>query len=193
MSRDDGFTVADVATGLLDDPKVRALWRELRDQGRMGHALALHMATLLASWRQGCRVRVDEAAPVWMECDAELIAALVKVRLLDRSGRLPSRSWDGWFGPAFARREVRRESGRLGGKVSRKPPVSNAEASVKRRLSVGEPDRTVPTVPTVPIRTVRQDRSDARDVPSNGTNGRGGGTLSELVTPEALAAIGKRP
>jgi hypothetical protein len=176
MSRDDGFDVADVATGHLDDPKVRALWRALApDQDRMGRALTLHLATLLASWRQGCRVTVSEAVPVWLNPDAELVAALVDARLLDRTGRIPPRSWKGWFGPAWERRELRRESGRKGG-----------QASGKRRLSVAEPDR--PSGRSVS--TVRQDRlsrAPARDeTPSNdgGTNGRGG----DLV--QALAARG---
>ncbi len=192
MSRDDGFTVADVATGLLDDPKVKALWRDLRDQGRMGHALALHMATLLASWRQGSRVRVDEAAPVWMECDAELVAALVKVRLLDRQGRLPVRSWDGWFGPANSRREARREAGRTGGMASGRRRGTTVEARLKQPLTVAEPDRPSvrPSGRTVP--TVRQDRPPRGDEP-NGSNARRGGTLAERGSPEALAAIGKLP
>lgn len=176
MSREDGFDVADVATGHLDDPKVKALWRALApDQDRMSRALMLHVATLLASWRQGSRVTVTEAVPVWLDPDAELVAALVAARLLDKSGRIPPRSWKGWFGPAWDRREVRRESGRRGG-----------QASVKRRLSVAEPDR--PSGRSV--RTVRQDRPLRENVPSNGT---GNGRLADMVTPEALAAIGKRP
>ena len=179
MSRDDGFDVADVATGHLDDPKVKALWRALApDQDRMSRALMLHVATLLASWRQGCRVSVTEAVPVWLDPDAELVAALVDARLLDKSGRIPPRSWKGWFGPAWERREARRESGRKGG-----------QASGKRRLSVAEPDR--PSGRSVS--TVRQDRSSrapARDdAPSNdGATERAAATARQVVASLQLAA-----
>ena len=168
MSRDDGFDVADVATGHLDDPKVKALWRELApDQDRMSRALMLHFATLLASWRQGCRVTVDEAVPVWLAPDAELVAVLVSTKLLDRTRRIPARSWKGWFGPAWERREARREAGRKGG-----------QASGKRRFSIAEPGRPSgrPSVPS--------DRPsvNARET-VQGTNGRRDVPLAELSTP----------
>lgn len=173
MSRDDGFDVADVATGHLDDPKVKALWRELApDQSRMSRALMLHFATLLASWRQGCRVTVDEAVPVWLEPDVELVAALVTVKLLDHARRVPARSWRGWFGPAWDRREARREAGRKGG-----------QASGKRRFSSAEPDR--PTGRSV--RTVRQDRPSVGETVQGTENGRG--RLADAYA-ETLAAKG---
>lgn len=142
MSRDDGFDVADVASGLLDDPKVRALWRALGDQGRMGQAVTLYLATVLGSWRCGSRVAVTEAVPLWLEADAELVAALVRVRLLDKAGRIPTRSWNGWFGPAWERREARRRSGALGGLRARgKRSDSDAIAELQRRYSDATPDR----------------------------------------------------
>lgn len=137
MSRDDGFDVADVSTVLLDDPKIKALWRSLNDESLMGRAVTLHLATVLASWRQGCRVTVQEAVPLWITPDPALIAALQAAGLLDRTGKLPPRSWKGWFGPAWERREARREAGRKGG-----------QATVKQRLSVAEPVR--PSVPSGP-------------------------------------------
>ena len=177
MSRDDGCDVAAVATGHLDAPRVKALWRELApDQDRMSRALMLHFATLLASWRQGCRVTVDEAVPVWLEPDAELVAALVKVRLLDRTRRVPLHSWKGWFGPAWDRREARREAGRKGGQVSG-----------KRRFSIAEPDRPTGRSVRPSIRP-----SVAGEATVQGTNGRREPvSLADLVTPEALAAAGK--
>ena len=172
MSRDDGFDVADLSTGHLDDPKVKALWRALGpDQDRMSRALLLHLATLIASWRQGTRVSVDEAVPVWLDPDAELVAALVDAKLLDRTGRIPVRSWKGWFGPAWERREARREAGRKGG-----------QASGKHRLSIAEPDR--PTGRSV--RTVRQDRNGA--APSNGATEKAAATARQVVASLQLAA-----
>jgi hypothetical protein len=173
VSREDGFDVADVATGHLDDPKVKALWRALApDQDRMSRALTLHLAVLLASWRQGCRVTVYEAVPVWLDPDAELVAALVTARLLDKSGRVPPRSWKGWFGPAWERREARRESGRKGG-----------QASGKRRLSVAEPDR--PSGRSVS--TVRQDRP-TREAPSNNGASEAAAAAREVVAALRLGA-----
>jgi hypothetical protein len=192
MSRDDGFDVADVNTGHLDDPKVRSLWRALGpDQDAMSRALLLHFATILASWRQGCRVPVDEAVPVWLDPDAALVDALRAAGLLDRSGKLPARSWKGWFSPAWERREVRRESGRLGGlRAKGQRPVSDAIAMLQAPDSGATPDR--PTGRSV--RTVRQDRpSVAGEAPKNGARATTTRTLAELVTPEALAAVGRKP
>ena len=170
MSRDDGFDVADMATGHLDDPKVKALWRELApDQNRMSRALMLHFATLLASWRQGCRVTVDEAVPVWLEPDAELVAALVSTKMLDR---IPARSWKGWFGPAWDRREARREAGRRGGIASGKTRQPPREASGKHGFSIAEPGRPSGR-PSVPSDRPSSSRASAKEATVQGTNGTG--------------------
>jgi hypothetical protein len=184
MSREDGFDVADVATGHLDDPKVKALWRAVApDQDRMSRALTLHLSVLLASWRQGARVTVAEAVPVWLDPDAELVATLQAVGLLDRTGKLPTRSWKGWFGPAWERREARREAGRLGGMRSGTARRSNAEAPLEAMRSNAEPDR--PTGRSV--RTVRQDRPSRENVPSNGTKSDGMTAVRETVAALGLA------
>jgi len=176
MSREDGFDVADVATGHLDDPKVKALWRAVApDQDRMSRALTLHLSVLLASWRQGARVTVAEAVPVWLDPDAELVATLQAVGLLDRTGKLPVRSWKGWFGPAWDRREKRRAAGALGGRPA-KPKLNLSETT---RLTTDNPDR--PTGRSV--RTVRQDRNGAS------SNDAKVGTLAE----QYAAIAGKRP
>lgn len=171
MSRDDGFAVADLSTDLLDDPKVKALWRDLGDQGRMGHALTLYTATVLASWRAGSRVPAADAAPVWLAVDEELVAALVRARLLDKTGRIPPKSWKGWFGPAWERREKRRKAGALGGRPSVKSIANHMDNNGKPRPA----DR--------PVRpTVRQDRLSRAS--SNDANGRVGSMA------ETMAAMG---
>jgi len=186
MSRDDGFDVADVATGHLDDPKVKALWRELApDQARMSRALMLHFATLLASWRQGCRVTVDEAVPVWLAPDAELVTALVAVRLLDRTRRIPARSWKGWFGPAWERREARRESGRLGGLRARgKRSLADALHTLDSGANSGATATPHLTGRPSGRPSVPSDRPsvNARET-VQGTNGRRDVPLAELSTP----------
>ena len=182
MSRDDGFDVADVATGLYDDPKVKALWHELCDQGRMGHALTLYMATVLASWRHGCRVTLDTAAPVWMEPDSSLVAALQAVKLLDKTRKVPIRAWNGWFGVAESRREKLRAKWRRDNE--RRLSVRGVTAAVPPH-----PDRKVrPSVPSV--RTVESRGRRAGDT-VQGTNGREGATHSLAdAYVEVLAAAG---
>jgi hypothetical protein len=139
-----------VDTGYLDDPKVRTLWRILGDQGRMTHALALHMATMLASWGAGCRVTVAEAAPLWLTPDPELIAALAKARLLDVAGRLPAKSWKAWHDPASKRRELARARWQRGNERRRK--ASDDVAAPLPRGNREATGATVPTVPSVPLR-----------------------------------------
>lgn len=190
MSRDDGFPVADVSTSHLDDPKVRALWRELGpDQGRMARALVLHLAVVLASWGHGCRVTVHEASPVWQEIDPVLVDALVSARLLDRAGRIPIRSWNGWFGPAATRRETLRERWR---RANTKRTQGDSAATA--RIPRGKND--VPLPPSVPSdRTVRPARARARDeAPSNGANGeKRPGALRDAMAAMGLPVPEPRP
>jgi hypothetical protein len=121
---------------------------------------------------QGCRVTVDEAVPVWLEPDAELVAALVAVKLLDKVGRLPVRSWNSWFGPAAGRRDTLRDRWRR----------ANAKraARIPRGNDVGTATPVRPSGRTV--RTVRQDVPNARET-VQGTNGRRDVPLAELSTP----------
>lgn len=183
MSRDDGFAVADLSTDLLDDPKVKALWRDLGDQGRMGHALTLYTATVLASWKAGARVPVTDAAPVWLVPDETLVSALTAAKLLDRTGRIPIKAWKSWFGPAADRREKLRTKWR--------------RANEKRAVSTNSGTAAVPPPPYRP--SVRQDRpsdAHAREATAQRANGRRGGPpvpIAELVTPEALIAGGRKP
>jgi hypothetical protein len=161
MSRDDGFPIADIDTGYFDDAKLKDLWQLLRDPARMALAVVLHKATVLASWRQGCRVTVAQACPLWMTVDADIQEALVTVKLLDRAGRLPFASWNEWFLPAQNRRKIRREAGRLGGLASgrgRATSTTDGEASPKQPLTDAEPVR--PTVPTVPTDRTEDARAD---------------------------------
>jgi hypothetical protein len=149
MSRDDGFTVADVDSAYLDDAKMRQLWQRLQDADRMARAVVLHSATLLASWRHGERIRVMQAAPIWLPADDALVAALKAVKLLDRAGKIPEASWDQWFGAAWQRREARREIGRAGGRASGKRRATVSEPTVQRQSSASEPVRTDRTDPSV--------------------------------------------
>ena len=171
MSRDDGFPVADVDSAYFDDAKMRDLWQRVRDADRMARAVVLHTATLLASWRQGERVTVAQAHPLWMVHDDEIVADLKAVKMLDRAGKIPLGPWDRWFGAAYRRREARREIGRTGGLASGKSRSTVGEPSVQLDGSVSEPVRpsvrssrpsspSVPSGPSVPpARTSAKDGS----------------------------------
>ena len=151
MTRDDGFTVMDVSTDYVNDPKWRKLYRQF--PALLPAAFMAFTATMCESWKAGRRISIEEAWPVILPYDADVIAALASVGFLDRKGLISSRSWEGWFMPAFRRREAAREAGREG----------NARRWGKDREAIGSRSGGDPrTVPTVPIRsgpTVPPDRN----------------------------------
>lgn len=151
MSRDDGFSVADMDSAYFDDAKMRDLWQRLQDSDRMARAVILHAATLLGSWRQGERITVSQATPLWMPHDEAIVDELKAVKMLDRAGKIPVGPWTKWFGVAHGRREVRRETGRAGGLASGKARSTDGEGSVQGELSPTEPVRpSVPPGPSLP-------------------------------------------
>lgn len=175
MSRDQGFTTADVHVGLLDDPKVRKLWRRLKDPAAMDAAIVTYLAVLLGSWAAGERVTAEDVAPLWAG-DLDL-SALQHVGLLDPEGRIPEHAWSSWFGTADERREKARARWRAWAERNRTQPFAN-----------GLPMSTVPTVPTVPTVT----RARAREVSSKTTGSNGSAApTSALKRDVAMQPIGK--
>lgn len=162
MTRDDGFTVMDLSTDYLNDPKWRRLHRAHPDL--YPAAFVAHTATLCESWKAGRRVSIEDAWPAILPYDAAVVAALAGVGFIDRKGLVIARSWDGWFGPAHRRREAAREAGREG----------NARRWAKDREAIGSRSggdpRTVPTVPTVPTRP--SERIEVVSVDEQRTKGR---------------------
>lgn len=152
MSRDDGFTVMDVSTDIANDPKFRLLHRERPDH--VASAFMAYVAVLGESWKAGRRVSVNQAWPVVLPFDAEVVASMVRVRLVDRSGLPPRKAWDGWFGPANERRDKSRERWR------RANANRNADTAAEPR---GSSD--VPMPPSVPL------RPSAPSVPPEGIQG----------------------
>jgi hypothetical protein len=157
MSRDDGFAIADLDTGLFSDPKVVALARRLRDPVQTAAHLALYQALVLGSWGAGARITFDEAVPAWwLGPSDEIRSNLAAVGLIDAAGRIPKRAWTSWYLPAFTRREARRESGRLGGttsgtnrrKTSGEPPAEQRPTDAQPTLNPSAPP--VPSVPSIP-------------------------------------------
>src|SRR5690242_9246637 len=121
MSRDDGFRVADIDVGILDDPKVRSLIRGCADEALAARCLVALVATFVSSWARGERVRLEDAAPLWISDLPTLAGQLTVARLLDDEHRIPMHAWTNWFGPAADRREKRRAAGSKGGKASHEP------------------------------------------------------------------------
>lgn len=144
MSREDGFSIADVDTSMLDDPKFRTLWRRLRGRAAMGQAVTVYLAAILESWRSGERSTADDAAPTWLGDVSGTVAALSAVGLLDEGGKVPEHAWLSWFVPAFDRREARRAAGSIGGQHK----ASNARALLQQSPSDALPVPSLPSVPT---------------------------------------------
>lgn len=115
MSGRDGFARADVDTSIYDDPKVRALARRLRDHVRTASAMTLYQATMLASWRAGRRLTIDESAPAWwLDDPSDYLVDLQAVQLLDGEGRVPEHAFEAWAGRLIDRREAAADAGREG-------------------------------------------------------------------------------
>jgi hypothetical protein len=177
MARDDGFAIADVDTGLFDDSKVRALWRQLGEPNAVSRAMTIYVATLLESWATGRRVPAADAVPVWLPPAVDDLASLTAAGLLDADGRLPSRAWASWFGPARDRREAKRTGGRRGGlKAHGIAPEGVLKPASKHSSGIprAKPDPSSPSVPTDP--SVAPARARNGGLSTKRTNGRDLGT-----------------
>jgi hypothetical protein len=107
VSREDGFAVMDVSVDIVNDPKIRKLYRHAPAQA--GPAIVAYLATMGESWKAGRRVSVEDAWPAFMPFDQAAVDAMIHVELLDSKGLLSSKAWRSWFMPAQTRREAVRE------------------------------------------------------------------------------------
>lgn len=139
-SRDDGFAIMDVSTSICDDPKFRRIARERPEL--VGTTFTAYMATMAESWRIGRRVGIEDAWPAILPYDAEAVAIMVAVGLLDRRGILSPKAWRGWFEPARARRDKSRADWRKWQAEHRRSKGGVSPDS--------EPDKGKPSVPPVP-------------------------------------------
>lgn len=167
MSR-DGFAIADVDTGIMADPKILCLARRLRDSAATMAAVGLYHAVVLASWKAGERVTLEDSAPAWwLDPIDEPAAALVAVGLLDDEHRIPEHAWDGWFAPARDRRQRFRDLGAKGGRAKAEHGLLAPPPSA--RSSERSTARSTPTVPTY-LPTVPTDTATRAD--TSETNGK---------------------
>ena len=158
MSRDDGFRIADVDVGILDDPKVRALVRSTRDESLVARCITGLLSVITASWAAGDRVSLDDAAPAWLTGLDDLRERLLEAALLDADGRLPERSWTAWYGPARSRQEAARERWRRANDNRRKAPSPRGDSVDTARRPQENSDGTVAFRP--PASTDPTDRSE---------------------------------
>lgn len=112
MSRDDGFSIADLDVGFLRDVKVRRLRLHLPEDD-VAPTTLLYLALVLSSWEEGFRLSVMEADSPY-PATAERIAALQACELIDDEQKIPAHAWRGWFYPAWDRREKKRKGGAEG-------------------------------------------------------------------------------
>jgi hypothetical protein len=176
MSRDDGFAVVDLDVGLAHDPKIIRLARNLRDETQTAAHVGLYVTLLAESWRNGERVRLEDALPAWWMADvAPVAAALCAAGLVDDEHRIPERSWDSWFMPAWRRRQSRKREGSISGLVSHGMTREQAEREANRRSKQaqaevtskspqGEPDPSVPPAGG-PLPTGPTGRGDSTPTP----------------------------
>jgi hypothetical protein len=162
VSRGDGFDIADVDVGLLEDPKFRQLARaHAGEEELIARCAIAYVALVLASWEEGDRVTLEDAAPAWLTDLPTLAIALVEHRLVDVEARIPLASWEAWFTPASERREASRERWRKSarGRRGQRPPGGSEGRSGDddprgvRADTARSPHgvtRTVPSVPSVP-------------------------------------------
>jgi hypothetical protein len=173
MSSRDGFARADVDTNLLHDRKVLALARQLHDPVRTACALMLWEAALLASWNEGQRIPLADAAPAWWTDDPdEYEVDLQAAGLLDADGRIPDHAFSAWIGAALERRTIAERKGAIGGLMSHGMTYDQSVEELKRRALQGHPQGSLdaPSRNGQPIRpTGRPAAQPAGQVgPSNG-------------------------
>ena len=136
MSRDDGFAVMDVSVDLVNDPKVRKLFRHAPSHAAV--AFMAYVATMAESWRAGRRVNVDEAWPSVLPFSRPAVDALISVGLLDRHGLVLLKTWRSWYEVARDRRSEHRQRWRRANEKRR------AESALLPR---GNDDDTAPSYP----------------------------------------------
>ncbi len=166
MSREAGFSRADVDTSLLADPKVVHLARQLRDPHLVATATCMYVGLVLASWKAGERVTLEDAAPAWfLEPVDKIRAALTAAELLDSEGRIPIHAWASWYEPAAERRRATVDRWTRANEKRRVSRGDSAATAQQPRGYIGEPQPTGPTGPTgqvLPIRSLRAASGSAR-------------------------------
>ena len=181
MARDDGFPVMDISTSIVHDPKFRLLHRERPEH--VPPAFLAYVAMLGESWKAGRRVSVTDAWPALLPFDPSVVESMILVKLIDRNGLPPRRAWDGWWTPAYERREQARDRWRRANE--RRNAVPREDSDDTARLPRGT--RDVPRPPSVP--TVRPSVPSIPSAPSSRATREGRHGLKALTGEDAIRAL----
>jgi hypothetical protein len=156
VSRDEGFRIADVDVGILDDPKIRALVRSCNgDESLLARSVVAYLAVVMSSWARGERVELIDAAPLWITDLEAINLKLQAVGLLDPESRLPVRSWTSWFEPALERRDILRRKWRRANDRRRDRAVlgqTAGDTATVERENIGGTSASEPSRPSRPSR-----------------------------------------
>lgn len=204
MSR-DGFTTADIGVATLRDSKFKRLGREFPDL--ILRAVVAYIGIVLACWECGDRLTAEDGWPDIVPFDGDVLAALRAVGLLDRGNRVPVSVWHAWYGPAFTRRQERRQSGSLGGQrkaanrrlAELQHSSSVATAELQHSSSDALPDPSYPSYPRdSPSESLNPSTASTSGEHSSrgkrrttSTNGKGDG-LTQVGDTAAVAALSER-
>lgn len=177
MSRDDGFTVMDVDTGIVNDPKFKRLCRLTPEL--YAAALVAYVALLGDSWRLGRRVTIEDAWPPMLPWSDAVVASLRTVDLIDASGFVVMETWSRWYGPAAdrqkrARARWARYNAKRNGETTEDPTATTQEP---RGSDAGTATSVRPSDPSVPT-----------EGPPTPTSGGNGSSRTNGTNPRAVAA-----
>lgn len=190
MPKAEGFQRMDVATDIHTDSKFRRLARQHPDL--LPAAFMAYIATLGESWAEGARMSVEDAWPVLVPFQPEVVHALVDVHLLDADGLIATETWDVWFGEVARRREQNRERWREYARSRRGVHAdSPGESPPGRRAESGAsvPIRSVPINPPPPKRGPNKARMNGTNPRATGDNPR---NADRRAAPQRLDEIVKR-
>lgn len=210
VSRDDGFAVMDVSVDIVNDPKIRKLYRHSPDHAGVG--FLAYVAVMGESWKAGHRVTIEDAWPAVLPFDPAVVDALVRVKLIDAKGFVSMKAWKSWFTPAESRREAARERWRRANEKRTNPSTidsavtaDDTASSPRGSSDVTGANHSVPfrSVDSVPVDTKKNSpppaklgrRTNGTNPRSLGTNPRSKGTSTRQVRadrkrgPTALASV----
>lgn len=137
MPAREGFLTADIGVLFWHHRRMRKLRADLgRDEGTI--VGAIYSELVLASWADGDRLELAEIdAPA--DLTPERLEAMRTAGLVDAQGRIPAKTWAGWFERAYGRRAdlrafgakgaAARWSGKAPAKASPMPPASTSADS----------------------------------------------------------------
>lgn len=103
---DVGFDVMNVDVAIANDPKFRRIARDLGRPEHVAPAIAAYVALLGESWKAAERARIQDAWPPLLVFDPAVVESMTTVKLIDKTGKIPSHAWQRRFTEANRRRQL---------------------------------------------------------------------------------------